>query len=229
MEGHFIIGLLEIILLNIVLSGDNAVVIAMACRNLPKGQQNKAIFWGSFGAIVLRIILTFIAVGLLELPYLKIVGGVLLLWIAVNLLKGEADGDVKASASIIGAIRTIVIADLIMSLDNVVAVAGAAHNNIVLIIVGLAVSIPLIVWGSQLLMKLMNRFPIIIILGAALLGYTSGEMITEDESIHDWLNDLGLPYFEVIVSIVLAIAVIVVGELLKRRNRHKHEVSNAHK
>ncbi|GGE28915.1 membrane protein [Pullulanibacillus camelliae] len=219
----FIVGLLEIILLNIVLSGDNAVVIAMACRNLPSQQQNKAIFWGSFGAIILRIILTFIAVGLLELPYLKIIGGLLLIYIAVNLIKGEDEGDVKASASIIGAIRTIVIADLIMSLDNVVAVAGAAHNNILLIIIGLAVSIPLIVWGSQMLMKLMQRFPIIIILGAALLGYTSGEMITEDDIISDWLDELGLPYLKVIISLVLAVAVVGIGKALEARGKRKQE------
>ena len=227
MEGNFIVGLLEIILLNIVLSGDNAVVIAMACRNLPTNQQKKAIFWGSFGAIVLRIVLTFIAVGLLGLPYLKIIGGILLLWIAVNLLKGEDEGDVKASASIVGAVRTIIIADLIMSLDNVVAVAGAAHNNVVLIIVGLAVSIPLIVWGSQLLMKLMNRFPIIIIIGAALLGYTSGEMITEDEAIHHWLTSLDIPYLKLIVSIVLAVLVVVVGKLLERKNRQNRSTKEA--
>jgi len=212
----FIVGLLEIILLNVVLSGDNAVVIAMACRNLPARQQNKAIFWGSSGAIVLRIILTFVAVGLLELPYLKIIGGLLLIYIAVNLLKGDEEGDVKASGSMIGAVRTIVIADLVMSLDNVVAIAGAAHNDILLIIIGLAVSIPLIVWGSQLLMKLMHRFPIIIILGAALLGYTSGEMITEDPIMSGWVDDLGVPYLQVIISLVLAVAVMVLGMCLRR-------------
>ena len=157
MDGEFIIGLLKIILINIVLSGDNAVVIALACRKLPREQQKLAVFWGSVGAIVLRVVLTFVAVELLQIPFLKIVGGLLLVWIAVNLLRGDEETDLKASSTLFGAIRTIILADFIMSLDNVVAVAGIAGNNLLLIIVGLTISIPLIIWGSQLLMKLMDQ------------------------------------------------------------------------
>ncbi|MFC7391926.1 TerC family protein [Scopulibacillus cellulosilyticus] len=218
--GSFIIGLLEIILINIVLSGDNAVVIALACRNLPNNQQNKAIFWGSFGAIILRIILTFIAVWLLQIPFVKIIGGILLIYIAITLLIEEEDTDLKASSNILAAIRTIIVADLVMSLDNVVAVAGAAHNNIFLIIVGLAVSIPLIVWGSKLLMKLMNRFPIIVIIGSALLGYTAGEMILGDKAIDQWFVNQGFP-FDKILELVLAVIVVIAGLLINKRKKSK--------
>ncbi|MBM7645427.1 YjbE family integral membrane protein [Scopulibacillus daqui] len=222
MDGSFILGLLEIILINVVLSGDNAVVIALACRNLPSGQQNKAIFWGSFGAIILRIALTFAAVWLLEIPFVKIIGGILLIYMAINLLIEEEDTDLKASSNIWGAIRTIVVADFVMSLDNVVAVAGAAHNNIFLIIVGLAVSIPLIVWGSKLLMKLMNRFPIIVIIGAALLGYTSGEMILGDEAVDQWFINQGFPY-DKFLELTLAVVVVAAGLLLNKRRKMKNE------
>ncbi|TCP20959.1 YjbE family integral membrane protein [Scopulibacillus darangshiensis] len=220
MDGTFLFGLLEIILINIVLSGDNAVVIALACRNLPKSQQNKAIFWGSFGAIVLRVVLTFVAVWLLQIPFVKIVGGLLLVYIAINLLIEDDETDLKGSSNILGAIRTIIIADLIMSLDNVVAVAGAAGGSILLIIIGLAVSIPLIIWGSQLLMKLMDRFPIIIILGAALLGYTAGEMLLADEAIDSWFHGLDIPY-EKVLPIILAVIVVAVGLFVKKKKKEK--------
>ena len=226
MDGTFLLTLLGIIIINILLSGDNAVVIALACRNLPNQQQNKAIFWGSVGAIILRIILTFIAVWLLQVPYLKIVGGLLLLYIAINLLTDDNDPDLKGSSSIWGAIRTIIIADLIMSLDNVVAVAGAAHGNIILIILGLAISIPLIIWGSKMLMKLMDRFPIIVILGSALLGYTAGEMLTGDQAVHQYLAGESLPW-ETIISFALAIIVVIVGLSINKKNinKEKHHAS----
>ncbi|MEI2438736.1 TerC family protein, partial [Priestia megaterium] len=160
MDQSFILNLLEILLINIVLSGDNAVVIALACRNLPDQHRNKAVVFGTLGAVVLRVGLTFVAVYLLTIPFLNFIGGLLLLWIAISLLKGEDDGDIKANSTLAGAIKTIIIADLVMSLDNVVAVAGAANGNILLIILGLVISIPLIIWGSQLLMKIMEKFPI---------------------------------------------------------------------
>lgn len=220
MDADFFIGLVKIVVINIILSGDNAVVIALACRKLPTEQQKKAIFWGSFGAIILRVILTFAAVELLQIPFLKIVGGLLLVWIAVNLLKGDDNTDLKASSTLIGAVRTIIIADLIMSLDNVVAVAGAAGNNILLIIIGLAVSIPLIVWGSQLLMKLMDRFPIIVTLGAALLGYTAGEMLVGDDALHQWAEAAGW-IVEKGIPILLAVVVVVIGYTMKSKSRKK--------
>jgi YjbE family integral membrane protein len=208
---EFVLGLIEIILINIVLSGDNAVVIALACRNLDVKYQKKAIFMGSFGAIALRVILTFVAVYLLKIPYLNFIGGILLLWIAINLLKGDGEEDIKASSNLLSAVKTIIIADLIMSLDNVVAVAGAAHGNVTLIIIGLAISIPLIIWGSQLLMKIMEKFPFIVILGAGLLGYTAGEMILNDTAIGYFFEQFD-PELRIIIPIILAVFVIIAGK-----------------
>lgn len=224
MDGEFIIGLLKIILINIVLSGDNAVVIALACRKLPREQQKKAVFWGSFGAIVLRVVLTFVAVELLQIPFLKIVGGLLLVWIAVNLLRGDEETDLRASSTLFGAIRTIILADFIMSLDNVVAVAGIAGNNLLLIIVGLAISIPLIIWGSQLLMKLMDRMPIIVVLGAALLGYTAGEMIVGDDILKEWVEEIGV-IAEKGIPVLLAVVVVIIGEFLNYLSKKKAKVA----
>ncbi|KNH23734.1 TerC family protein [Priestia sp. YIM B13446] len=221
MDQSFILNLLEILLINIVLSGDNAVVIALACRNLPDQHRNKAVVFGTLGAVVLRVGLTFVAVYLLTIPFLNFIGGLLLLWIAISLLKGEDDGDIKANSTLAGAIKTIIIADLVMSLDNVVAVAGAANGNILLIILGLVISIPLIIWGSQLLMKIMEKFPIIIIAGAALLGYTAGEMIFKDKAVGHVLEGLN-PYLHTIVPILLAILVVVVGKLSGRSKKETH-------
>ncbi|WP_442599622.1 TerC family protein [Neobacillus sp. D3-1R] len=212
MSSEFLIGLFEIILINIVLSGDNAVVIALACRNLDEKYQKKAVFLGSFGAIALRVILTFVAVYLLQIPYLNLIGGILLLWIAIKLLKGEEEEDVEGSSNLIGAIKTIIIADLVMSLDNVVAVAGAANGNMLLILIGLAISIPLIIWGSQLLMVIMEKFPIIVILGAALLGYTAGEMILSDRAVGHFFENLNSS-FHIILPLLLAAFVVIVGKL----------------
>ena len=175
-SADFWIGLLKIVWINIILSGDNAVVIALAARSLPAGQQKKAIFFGSGAAVVLRIALTVVAAKLLELSFLQIVGGLLLLWIGVQLLSEEEheDTESKGSGGLMAAVRTILIADLVMSLDNVIAVAAAAKGNMVLLILGLAISIPLVVFGSTLMIKLMERFPIIILLGAALIGWVGG-------------------------------------------------------
>nr|WP_248930990.1 TerC family protein [Paenibacillus hamazuiensis] len=217
----FILGLLKIILINIVLSGDNAVVIALACRNLPAEQQKKAVFLGSFGAIVLRVILTFVAVWLLQIPFVQVAGGLMLLWIAIKLMGGDEGGEKLESSQHLGtAIKTIIVADLVMSLDNVLAVAGAASGSLLLIGLGLAISIPLIIWGSQLLMSLMNRFPIIVLLGVALLGYTAGEMILSDDAISHWVETT-VPAAHYAVPVILAAAVIGVGKLLEKR--HKRE------
>jgi YjbE family integral membrane protein len=185
----FWVGLAKIIGINIVLSGDNAVVIALAARSLPPKQQKLAIFWGAGAAIVLRIILTIFAVALLTYPWLKLVGAVLLLWIGVKLLIPEEEGEnVDPSDSLIAAIKTILIADLVMSLDNVIAVAAAAGGSLTLLILGLAISIPLVIFGSTLLLKLMERWPVIITLGAALLGFVAGEMAVTDPGIGDWVK-----------------------------------------
>ena len=212
-----------IVVANILLSGDNAVVIAMAARSLPAHQQRKAIFWGSAAAIVLRIVLTIAAVQLLQLPYLKLIGGALLLWIGVQLLvESDDDGELQAHGSMAAAIRTIFVADLVMSLDNVIAVAGAADRapeayRRLLVIVGLAMSIPLIIAGSTLLMKVMGRFPVIITLGAALLGFLAGEMFVTDSSDAAWFHE-HLPDAELIGGAACAVLVVVVGKWLQRRS-----------
>jgi YjbE family integral membrane protein len=222
MGNEFWVGLFEIILINIVLSGDNAVVIALACRNLDDKYKKKAVFFGGFGAIALRVVLTFVAVYLLQIPYLNLIGGVLLLWIAIKLLKGEEEENIEASSNLMGAVKTIIIADIVMSLDNVVAVAGAANGNMTLIFVGLAISIPLIIWGSQILMVIMDKFPIIIILGAGLLGYTAGEMILSDRAMHHFFENLNHS-IHIIFPLLLAAFVIVVGKFnsfSKKRMQH---------
>jgi YjbE family integral membrane protein len=182
---EFWIGLLKIIWINIILSGDNAVVIALAARSLPAEQQKKAIMFGSGAAVVLRIGLTVVAAKLLELSYLQIVGGILLLWVGTQLLHGEDEGDEGSDekSGLWVAIRTILIADLVMSLDNVIAVAAAAKGSMTLLVMGLAISIPLVVFGSKLMIKLMDRFPIIIWLGAGLIGWVGGETIVSDVAL----------------------------------------------
>jgi YjbE family integral membrane protein len=187
----FWIGLLKIIGVNIILSGDNAVVIALAARSLPPRQQKQAIFWGAGAAVVMRIILTIFAVALLSLPWLKIVGGLLLFWIGVKLLiPEEGDQNISASDNMFAAIRTILIADLVMSIDNVIAVAAAAQGSMTLLILGLAISIPLVVFGAKLLVTLMERFPVIITIGAALIGMVAGEMLVTDPVALDWMKGL---------------------------------------
>ncbi len=183
-------GLGQIILINIVLSGDNAVVIALAARSLPPQQQKQAILWGSGAAVVMRILLTIVAVELLRLPVLKIVGGLLLLWIAVQLMlpEEEGGGHGKATVGFWAAMRTILIADLVMSLDNVIAVAAAAKGSLTLLVLGLGISIPLVIFGSTLLLKVMERYPVIITIGAALLGWVAGEMFVTDPLVKGWVD-----------------------------------------
>ena len=208
----------SIILANVLLSGDNAVVIAMAARGLPANQQNKAILFGSGAAIVMRIVLTLIAVKMLGLPYLKLLGGLALLYIGANLMSEEADRH-DHDARPIGiatAVRTILVADLVMSLDNVLAVAAAAQGNTVLLIIGLAVSIPLIVFGSTLILKVMERFPVIIVAGAALLGWLAGEMMLTDPAIRGRFADLSEAEVRT-GGVIGAVLVVIVGKLLQRR------------
>ena len=214
----------SIILTNIILSGDNAVVIALASRNLPPSQQKKAIFWGSAAAIILRVILTVTAVSLLTLPYLKIVGAVLLVYIGVQLLnEGDGEEELEGKDNLWAAIRTILIADLVMSLDNVIAVAAAAQKGpeetrLLLLILGLGLSIPLIVFGSTLLLKVMERFPIIITIGAALLGYLAGEMLVADPITHDFLVNT-IPEAHLVLAIGGAVLVVAWGYFLKRKHK----------
>src|SRR5258707_3640590 len=191
----FWLGLAKIIGVNIILSGDNAVVIALAARSLPPKQQKQAIFWGAGAAIILRIILTLFAVALLSLPWLKLVGSALLFWIGVKLLiPGDDDPDIKAHEHLMSAIKTILVADLVMSLDNVIAVAAAAGGSVVLLILGLAISIPLVIFGATLLVKLMDRFPVIITIGGGLIGWVAGEMLVADLALKGWFTSLGIQY-----------------------------------
>lgn len=213
---QFWLGLAEIIGINIVLSGDNAVVIALACRSLPPLQQKRAIFFGSAGAIALRILLTGFAAVLLTRPYLKLAGSALLLWIAVKLLIPDDEaGSVDGRSGLMAAIKTIIVADLVMSLDNVLGVAAAAHGNLVLLALGLLISMPLIIYGSTVILKLMGRFPVLITLGAALLGYVAGEMGTTDPVVSGWITATWPPLFA-IVPLACAALVVLAGQLLAR-------------
>jgi YjbE family integral membrane protein len=223
---EFWLALSQIILINIVLSGDNAVVIALACRSLPPHQQKKAIIFGSVGAIVLRVILTFFAVYLLSQPYLKLIGAALLLWIGVGLLKGDDDdADLEGNENLIAAIKTIVIADLVMSLDNVIGVAAATKGNVPLLVIGLVISIPLIIFGSTLILKLMNRFPIIITAGAALLGWVAGEMVLTDPAIHDFIE--AHHWLHNVVPALGAVLVVAIGKVLASRSGSDDEAAAA--
>jgi YjbE family integral membrane protein len=180
----------QIIGVNIILSGDNAVVIALACRNLPQRYRNKAIFAGSAGAIVLRVIFSVFVVQLMAVPYLKLIGGLLLLWIGVKLIvpEGHEGEGVEGSSSLWGAIRTVIIADAVMSLDNVIAIAAAARGDLLLLIIGLAISIPLIIVGSQLILKILVRWPILVVAGGGLLGWIAGEVIVTDPALQPWVD-----------------------------------------
>ncbi|MCK6411267.1 MAG: TerC family protein [Azonexus sp.] len=216
----------QIILIDIVLSGDNAVVIALACRNLTVDQRKKGIFWGVAGAVLLRVVLTTFAALVMGLPWLKLVGGLLLIWIAVKLMLPEdEDGhDIEASGNLWGAVKTIIVADFVMSLDNVVAVAGAAHGSMALLLFGLAVSIPLIVWSSQLILHWMERFPAIVLFGAGLLGYVAGQMIFSDPGVLAWLP--ALPAWSAkLAGVVGAVLVVGVGRWLERRMLARQDVT----
>ena len=225
---EFWIPLLKIIWINIVLSGDNAVVIALAARSLPPRQQTLAVAWGSGAAVAMRIVFTLFAVALLQLPYLKLIGAVLLLWIGVQLLlPEEGEANIDGHENMMAAIRTILVADLVMSLDNVIAVAAAAGDSITLLVLGLAISIPLVIFGSTLLMKVMERFPIIITVGGALLGFVAGEMAVSDPALRDWMSANfqmadGKPVFAgmhlgILVGLLGAALVVLIGKLLARR------------
>jgi len=188
-SSFFWLTLAQIMMINIMLSGDNAVVIAMASRALPAKQQKQAILFGSLGAIVLRVILTFFAVFLLALPFLKIIGAVLLGWIGIQLLiPDEQEVELDGHSNLWAAIKTIIVADLVMSLDNVLGVAAAAKGNVALLVIGLAISIPLIIYGSTIILKLMNRWPVIVTIGGGILGWVAGEMLVTDPAIGPWVN-----------------------------------------
>jgi YjbE family integral membrane protein len=224
-EPTFWLALAKIIWVNILLSGDNAVVIALAARSLPDDQRRKAIFGGSAAAIALRIVLTIFAVQLLQYPYLKIIGALLLFWIGVQLLQPEDEDEdgITSHSHLWSAIRTILIADLVMSLDNVIGVAAAAdagppESRLLLLILGLGLSIPMIIFGSQMLLTVMEKFPVIITLGAALLGFVAGEMLVSDRALAPVFASAGTAS-TTIVELAGAVAVVLVGQWLARRKR----------
>ena len=213
----FWIPLFQIIIVNIVLSGDNAVVIALAARSLPPHQQKKAIAWGSGAAIFMRILLTIFAVALLQYPYLKFVGAALLLWIGIQVLIPEDDDpDIASSDHLLAAIKTILLADLVMSIDNVIGVAAAAKGSMPLLIIGLAISIPLVIFGATLLLKVMERFPVIVTIGAMLIGWVAGEMAVTDPAIVAWV-DSNMPMLHTIGPVVGAILVYVAGKVMAKK------------
>lgn len=215
----------QIILIDILLGGDNAVVIALACRKLPEAQRRAGILWGTAGAIVLRVVLIFFALTLLAVPYLKLVGAILLFWIGIKLLVPEDDdehGNIQASDKLWAAVKTVIVADFVMSLDNVIAIAGAAGNagadhQMPLVIFGLLVSIPIIVWGSQMVIKLMDRFPLVITLGGMLLGWIAGGMAVSDPAVVGWLGGEVSATFHYAASVAGALIVLGLGKWLASR------------
>jgi YjbE family integral membrane protein len=216
---QFWVAVTEIILVNILLSGDNAVVIALACRNLSQRARRQGIFWGVLGAIALRVVLTLFAMSLLTYPYLKLVGGALLVWIGIKLIAQEDDGDhkVKASDRLLTAVWTIIVADLVMSLDNVMAVAAAAKGHIVLMAFGLVISIPIVIIGAQIIMGLMGRYPVLVLLGGGLLGYIAGEMAVEDPVVQPWFA-ANAPNLAAIIPLAGFGVVAAAGKWLKRQH-----------
>ncbi len=216
-SAQFWVDVFKIIMIDLLLSGDNAVVIALACRNLPAAQRKQGILFGMAGAVVLRIVLTFFAVSLLSLPYLKLVGAMLLIWIGIKLILPEDEhdeGSIAAETKLLGAVKTIIIADFVMSLDNVLGVAAAAKGNVPLLVFGLLISIPLIAWSSQLVLKLIDRFPYIIYGGGALLGYVAGEMLVVE--FLPWVERY--PVMDWMIPSFCAILVLAVGRVLGQRS-----------
>lgn len=212
--------LLSIIVIDLVLAGDNAIVIGLAARTLPKDQQKKVIIWGTVGAIAIRILATLAVVWLLKIPGLLLLGGVLLIWIAYKLLAEEKDHDVKPSENFWAAIKTIIIADALMGLDNVLAIAGASHGDFSLVVIGLLVSVPIVVWGSTLILKWVDRFPIIITIGAGVLAYTAAKMITDEKFLKGFFEENPLLKWGLIAMIVLG--VILFGRMKKRQIVQSH-------
>lgn len=212
----YLSSIIMIIGIDLVLGGDNAIVIALASRNLPENKQNMAIIFGTMLAIISRIVLTIIAVYLLTIPFLNFVGGVLLIWIAIKLLIHDNDEatNIKASTTLWVAIRTIVLADIIMGLDNVIAIAGAAHGNVQLVVIGLLISVPIIIWGSKMVLYFMERWPILIYIGASILAYTAGNMIVHESRLQILFQQY--PLFTNILPLIIIFIVIFGAEITNR-------------
>jgi len=225
LTAHFWFAVGQIIMIDILLGGDNAVVIALACRQLPVHQRLKGILWGTAGAIVLRVILIAFALTLLQVPFLKLVGAALLLWIGVKLLLPQDENghnSIQASDKLWAAVKTVIIADLVMSIDNVIAIAGAAtgagsQHQLPLVIFGLLVSVPIIIWGSQLVLKLMDRFPVIITAGGMLLGWIAGTMAHSDPAVQNYLPQSMVWQYG--FGLLGAVGVLAMGATLKKRRQ----------
>jgi YjbE family integral membrane protein len=221
-SAEFFSALLAIIMIDLVLAGDNAIVIGLAARNLQKDMQKKVILWGTAGAIGIRIIATLAVVWLLKIPGLLLMGGILLVWVAYKLLIDDKDHDVEAGSNFWAAIRTIIIADALMGLDNVLAVAGAAHGSFVLVVLGLLISVPIVVWGSTIILKFIERYPIIITIGAAVLAWTASKMIVKEPFLADYFANPFLKYgFELLV------VALVVGLGIYMKSRKKEPQKQA--
>ena len=215
----WVIAVLQIIAIDIVLGGDNAIIIALACRNLPKHQRREGILWGTAGSIIKRVISVFFATSLMEIPGLRLVGGILLIWIGIKLLTEvethDLDGKINQSSNLLTAIRTIIIADFIMSLDNALAITAAAKGDIGLVVFGLLLSVPIIIWGSALILRLMERFPVIITAGAGLLGWLGGGLIISDKLLTEF-TAISPPATPTMATVIGAIFVIAIGRFLAK-------------
>lgn len=222
-DPQFWAGLIEIIVVNLLLSGDNAVVIALASRSLPPAQRRVAVIGGSLGAVVLRIVFTFVIAWLMTIPFLKVLGGALLVWIGAQMMVPGDDGEgggIKAHAGLWAAMRTIVVADAVMSLDNVLAIAAAAQGNFPLLLIGLLISIPMVVFGSLLFLKLLDRFPALVVAGAALIGYIAGEVIVTDPALAPWI-DAHAQWLHIAGPVAGVALVLAFGLWMKRRAEAK--------
>ncbi len=221
MDLEFLSQILIIIGIDIVLGGDNAIVIALASRNLPESQRNKAIFLGTGLAIVVRILLTIVAVYLLKIPFLQLVGGLLLIMISYNLLSDDGDdlSNIKAGTTLMSAVRTIVFADIVMGFDNVLAIAGAAHGNILLVVLGLLISVPVIIWGSKLILTFMEKYPVLVYVGAGILAYTAGSMMVHEPRLHDFFvqNSLSATLIPIITVVLVLVAGYIVNQIKLRK------------
>ena len=221
METEFLTALFAIIMIDLVLAGDNAILIGLAARKLPKEQQKKVILWGAIGAIVIRTIATLLVVYLLEIPGLHLIGGILLVWIAYKLLVDEDEHEVTAADSLWGAIKTIIIADALMGLDNVLAVAGASHGNFLLVMIGLLVSIPVVMWGSTIILKMIERYPVIVTIGAGILGWTASKMIVGEPFMADYFTSPWVKYgFELLV----VAGILIMGTLKQKQIKRSEDL-----
>ncbi len=213
---EFVMALLAIIMVDLVLAGDNAVVIALAARNIPKENQRKVILLGTLGAVVIRMVATFAVVWLLKVPGLLLVGGIVLIWIAYKLLVEEKKHEsVKAESSIMQAVSTIIVADMVMGIDNVIAVAGVAHGDFLLIVLGLIISIPIMVFGSTFVIVLIDKFPIVIYIGSAILAFTAGKMMLDEPLMKSFVEPLGMGKWVIIA--IITVGVIAAGRIKKMR------------